>query len=541
MEPLSDPFGSSEPPTPTPMPRDLGELPNRPPLGPESNEPTPRAPRGLRDSSIDPFTQNTRFRPLFTSAALQSRTELGAKRGPPSGPSPIQHIDKNPRLASQQTFQFTASSNTTNTDEASNLLVLEARDLLVKAYSATQSRNRQARLLDLLEVFREFTEHGRIRNTTTILATQVANLEQATRKIENQARQAQAKPNQALIAQPKTTWANVANIDKNQGNSTQRFDIRPTGNRAKASNTSSSPKETTSTGTSSGKGKFALTKRGTLLQARNVQANTFSPIVIRNSLNSAFNKEGIQGLVVSSVSTSVRGNLVITTTHDFDVDFLILHARIIKGVLPELIEVKKGEPWYKVTIYGIPIREFDTEEGLDSKLVAQEIQTFNKGFTPVGKSYWTTPKEKRDSGLVQTGTIVVAFPSQEQAKRAIANKLYIAGISAKVAKYINTPSTSQCTRCSGFGHSEALCKRTKKCVLCAENHTSKQHSCNTCKSNTKCIHLSIRCANCSSTTHTADSKLCEVYLVIKNKAFNASSTKRLNIIDELITANNNWS
>ena len=51
----------------------------------------------------------------------------------------------------------------------------------------------------------------------------------------------------------------------------------------------------------------------------------------------------------------------------------------------------------------------------------------------------------------------------------------------------------------------------------------------------------MRCANCNSTTHTADSKLCEVYLVIKNKAINASSTRRPNIIDELITANNNWS
>ena len=137
MEPLSDPFDSLEPPTPTPMPRDLRELPNRPPLGPESNEPTPRAPRGLRDSSIDPLTQNTPLLPLFTSANLvQSRTELGAKRGPPSSPL-IRHIDKNRRLANQQTFQFSASSNTTNTDEASNLLVLVARDLLVKAYSAT--------------------------------------------------------------------------------------------------------------------------------------------------------------------------------------------------------------------------------------------------------------------------------------------------------------------------------------------------------------------------------------------------------------------
>ena len=122
--------------------------------------------------------------------------------------------------------------------------------------------------------------------------------------------------------------------------------------------------------------------------------------------------------------------------------FLILNELIIKGVLPELILIQKGELQYKVIIYSIFIKEFNIKEGLNSKLVAKEIQTFNKGFTPVRKSFQTTPKEKRDSGLVQTGTIVVAFPSQEQAKRAILNRLYIAGILAKVVKYITTPSTS---------------------------------------------------------------------------------------------------
>ena len=56
MEPLSDPFGSSEPPTPTLESRDLGELPTRPSIGSKSNKPTPRASRDVRDSSINPLT-----------------------------------------------------------------------------------------------------------------------------------------------------------------------------------------------------------------------------------------------------------------------------------------------------------------------------------------------------------------------------------------------------------------------------------------------------------------------------------------------------
>jgi hypothetical protein len=64
---------------------------------------------------------------------------------------------------------------------------LQAKDLIVQAYSLT-THDKQARLLDLLEVFHEYTEKRQIRHIVTILATQVANLKQTSRKIENQAR-----------------------------------------------------------------------------------------------------------------------------------------------------------------------------------------------------------------------------------------------------------------------------------------------------------------------------------------------------------------
>ena len=287
-------------------------------------------------------------------------------------------------------------------------------------------------------------------------------------------------------------------------------------------------------GTNSSKGKFALTKRCTLLQARNVQANTFSSINTRNTLNLAFKEKGIKELVISIVSISLRGNIVVTTTSEFDIEFLISNKGVIKRVLSLLTTIKQGNLQYKVAIYSISIREFDIEERLDSKLVAKEISIFNKGLTPIGRSYWATPKEKRDLGLVQTGTIIIAFPDEEQAKRAISNRLLIAGISAKVVKYITTPSTSQYTRCTRFGHSETLCKRAKKCILCTENHISKLYFCSTYKkTNTKYNHLSIRYANCNSTNHMADSKLYKVYLVVKNKAtMNTSTSSRPLIVED---------
>jgi hypothetical protein len=244
------------------------------------------------------------------------------------------------------------------------------------------------------------------------------------------------------------------------------------------------------------------------------QATSFSAISTRNSLNTAFRSKGIKGLVISMVSLSSRGNIIVNTTPEFNSDFLVSNIEIIKGVLPLVKSIQKGEPWYKVIIHGIPIREFDTPEGMD--LVLEEIKTFNKGLEPIGQPYWATSKEKRDSGLQRAGSVVVAFPTEIQANRAIKNRLLIAGISAKVVKYYTISSTAQCTKCAGYGHLDSICKREPKCLLCGESHVTENHFCSICKKKgKKCPHVITKCSNCLSTTHSANSKLCEVYLAIK--------------------------
>jgi len=64
-------------------------------------------------------------------------------------------------------------------------LVLQARSLLVKACHLEKSFDKQSQLLNLLEVFRQYTESG-INPTTTsskVLTSQVAHLKQVTRKL----------------------------------------------------------------------------------------------------------------------------------------------------------------------------------------------------------------------------------------------------------------------------------------------------------------------------------------------------------------------
>ncbi|PMD50231.1 uncharacterized protein K444DRAFT_547569, partial [Hyaloscypha bicolor E] len=105
---------------------------------------------------------------------------------------------------------------------------------------------------------------------------------------------------------------------------------------------------------------------------------SFLAISTCNLLNTTFCSKGIKGLVISMVSFSLRGNIIVNTTPEFNSDFLVSNIEIIKGVLP----LVKRELWYKVIIYGIPIREFDIPEGMD--LVLEEIKTFNKGLEPIG-------------------------------------------------------------------------------------------------------------------------------------------------------------
>lgn len=78
-----------------------------------------------------------------------------------------------------------------------------ARNALVRAASlASANDSKQKNILDLLKVFRDFIEHGRVSRTDSaskILATQVASLKQATKKIATQARQTD-KPSYATAA-----------------------------------------------------------------------------------------------------------------------------------------------------------------------------------------------------------------------------------------------------------------------------------------------------------------------------------------------------
>ena len=67
--------------------------------------------------------------------------------------------------------------------------IASARELVIKASLLAKAYGEQSRLLDLLEVFREYTETGKVQSASKVVATQVANLDITTKKLEARARQ----------------------------------------------------------------------------------------------------------------------------------------------------------------------------------------------------------------------------------------------------------------------------------------------------------------------------------------------------------------
>lgn len=519
MESSPDEFRGSSPPalpqmpTPSRDPEYSGDLE----MGDSDLESTPSQARikpanaasakSTFDLSSDPIT-SADFHPNFRPHSGQAAATLLCHTKRPISKRQLQlptnfHPAKEPRLSSSTSCKSARDA------------ILQARDLLVEAYSLTDSRDEQSKLLDLLEVFREFTEKGALSKASSIITSQIAHLETATRSIENKTRAlaqvSVSATNTSKSTEPKLlpatkipsaqnpTYASIASENAHAPSQPTEWSLvgpkKPT----------KSPKSAT---------KVTNSRRLILVQSpTGSSSNSFSPLALRNAFNKAFSDKGITGPVVTSVTRSLGGNLVVTTTSAFTADFL-LEKRPIWGSLIPFKSAQKDEAWHKVVLHGIPTADFNTPDGM--ALIKDEITTFNHGFTPIGTPYWLSSAENRANK--RAGSVAVAFATEEEATRAIRHRLYVAGISVRVERLYTAAPTAQCYKCQGFGHLEQYCKNSPKCRFCSEHHATKLHACNNCNTKgAKCCHLAPKCANCSQ-AHTADSKACEVLLAIKSKS-----------------------
>jgi hypothetical protein len=474
----------------------------------------------LEGPSSDPLAmgENT---PFPGTRATTQRQEQSRKRGPSS---PIQTIrlGKEPsslssRLAPNAAFAPPLDLNNlfgpTKLPGVAQIqakeALLQARDLILKASLLVKDRDEQSRILDLLGIFREYIEKGTVLKTTAIIASQVANLERATRKVEILAKprnsavpsQTPTQPTQPIqLAQPtQLTQLSYAQIAKSPSSNTSWTLVNAKEQaKAKLANSQKNKEQAKSK---------EKNRRLILINSAISGSMPFSPFKLRNAINDAFKKAGQVELVVRSVSKTLADNIVVSTTESFSAQFLLDHKLVWEHIIPHK-GAKRDQNYYKVAIYSIPLGDFNSENGLS--LIKDKITTFNKGLDPIGV-YWLTSQERRQDNSTRVGSIAVAFATQQEATRAIRQRLYIAGSSVKVVEFRATPPLTQCSKCQGFGHPEARCQNTLACGLCASNsHATFQHKCTECTTKgNSCKHLVPKCANCKE-PHIASSLSCEI-------------------------------
>lgn len=402
-----------------------------------------------------------------------------------------------------------------------------ARDHIVRAYNSSRDRNEQSRLLDLLEIFREYAEKGRLYKASTIIASQVANLETATRQIETKARDLKkiippAVPDVSTYKKQQNHQEHQQQKQHQQQQEQQLPKVTMASIASRGVEQSARPQEWTVVGKKSNSGQARNTHssqpkpkaiRRVILVQDPTKTYNMSPLEVRNRINHAFATHSVKGPVVNLVARTNTKNIAINTTEEYTADFLLEKKEVWEHLIPH-ISAQKDQPWFKVVAHGIPLADFNHESGME--MIKEEVETFNKGLHPIGMPYWISTKDNRM--VKNAGSVAIAFATEQEANRAIQNRLFIAGISVRVSKFYSVAATTQCQNCQGFGHLDSYCRRLPICALCGDKHSTQQHLCSVCKTKGKtCTHLEFKCANCGG-NHQASSKTCEIYLALKNTA-----------------------
>ena len=167
-------------------------------------------------------------------------------------------------------------------------------------------------------------------------------------------------------------------------------------------------------------------------------------------------------------------------------------------------------------------------------ILKSEIKTFNTGMAIVGNPYWLSSEANRGGKV--TGSVCIAFATEQEVQQAMRKPLYLLGISVRAEKIHSTPPSTQCAKCQGFGHTDKKCRKSTACKMCDEAHLTAVHKCNTCGAKgKKCAHTVPKCANCRE-TRSADNRECEIFLAVK-KACQLRRHHRGSPINRRIRAN----
>ena len=197
-------------------------------------------------------------------------------------------------------------------------------------------------------------------------------------------------------------------------------------------------------------------KRLILLNSRD---NILDSMKARDSINQELKKQlklTAKIPVLAAITRSqLQQNIVLTTTDNYNADFIIQHEKIWQKFF-KYTNTRKDFAWFKVVAHGIPTEIFNFSKGLD--LLKQEIKIFNN-IHPIAVN-WLSNSQNRQEKM--HASAVIAFDSEEAAEKAL-QRLLIAGISVKTAIFEERKASEQCMKCQKFGHATKSCKNFAIC------------------------------------------------------------------------------
>lgn len=329
-----------------------------------------------------PILPQKKRQPDFSPEAIQPSTRTRCNFSPFKGATLRNPFNRTPKATSVQ--------------EALEM----ARNPVIQAANLTENNpTEQTSLLDLVEVFRDYTETGRVnKKNSAILGDQISSLSNASKELRDKIKRLE-KPTQATQQQQQQ----------------QQPTTQPISYAAAVAAVRSKEQQWTTIQKKPQKARPSLKERQLVLVSQGAPA-AFNALKLRNAFNEAFTaKGGVQSPVVASVTISSKGNKVLTTTPAFTAKYLLENQNIWQ----DITTFKTAQPitsWFKVVIHKLPINH-----GLE--VIEDEIETFNKGLKVVGTPFWITPESKR--GQQSYGSACVAFATEEEALKAIRGKLYI--------------------------------------------------------------------------------------------------------------------
>jgi hypothetical protein len=322
--------------------------------------------------------------------------------------------------------------------------IQDARQNLIEAAALLSGKKaEQSRVLNLIEVFRDYIERQTTPTTANILATQTNALEKTIQKL-NQATTSQSNTRSNTSTQSGAKAS--ATTSPIASRPTETIPRRPTFAEAAKKNVPTPSNLYKTKADSEGwqqverqrKSNSTETKPVRLVLELKEKDKPIQPLQLRDNINKLAKRLGFQGILALSTTRSGKGNLVVQLANKGARDFARQFETELKQAIG-FLRILEDDSCFKVAIHGISTQDFDKDNGLS--LIRDEIETYNTGLKPIGDPIWLTNRTKRQDQ--QGASILVTFQTEEEARRAVRYRLFIGGMSvrAEMAKDKAKPAT----------------------------------------------------------------------------------------------------